>query len=490
MAVAQAEQAVADAKLVIERATLVSPVDGIVVAVNVIPGLAAPSGAAVTLRSSALEVTASVTESDLPLVVVGQEATVTITALATDVTGTVAQIDQVPASASTGVVSYGIVVTIAEAPKGAVPGMTAEIAVTTASAPNVLAVPAIALDTATDGTYTVQVLDASGQPTSVAVEVGLISSSLAEIKSGISEGTAVVTGTASDRTSSGTTTTRPASPASTAAGSRAAGSRDSGRDRARRRRDVAGPIPASSAVPADPRRPTPRPPEPGSAPTAPPSSSCAASPGSTRPAAWRSPPCAASTSTSTPGTSSPSSARPGSGKSTLMNIIGCLDRPTGGTYHLAGTSVETLDDDDLARVRGRAIGFVFQSFNLLPRTSALENVATPLLYQGVGRHERLERARAALERLGLGDRMDHEPSELSGGQQQRVAIARALVTRPVLILADEPTGNLDSASGVEVLRLLHELNAAGTTIVLITHDSDVAVAATRQVHVRDGLLVS
>ena len=180
----------------------------------------------------------------------------------------------------------------------------------------------------------------------------------------------------------------------------------------------------------------------------------------------------------------------GSGKSTLMNIIGCLDRPTGGSYHLAGTSVETLDDDDLARVRGRAIGFVFQSFNLLPRTSALENVATPLLYQGVGRHERNERARAALERLGLGDRLDHEPSELSGGQQQRVAIARALVTRPVLILADEPTGNLDSASGAEVLRLLHELNAVGTTIVLITHDSDVAVAATRQVHIRDGLLVS
>ena len=180
----------------------------------------------------------------------------------------------------------------------------------------------------------------------------------------------------------------------------------------------------------------------------------------------------------------------GSGKSTLMNIIGCLDRPTAGTYFLAGTEVETLDDDDLARVRSRAVGFVFQSFNLLPRTSALENVATPLLYQGVPRHERLERAKAALERLGLGDRLDHEPSELSGGQQQRVAIARALVTRPVLILADEPTGNLDSASGLEVLHLLHELHAAGATIVLITHDSDVAVAATRQVHVRDGSLLA
>jgi putative ABC transport system ATP-binding protein len=171
-----------------------------------------------------------------------------------------------------------------------------------------------------------------------------------------------------------------------------------------------------------------------------------------------------------------------------MNIIGCLDRPTSGTYTLAGTPVESLDADDLARVRGHAIGFIFQSFNLLPRTSALENVATPLLYQGIPRDERMARARAALERLGLGDRLDHEPSELSGGQQQRVAIARALVTRPVLILADEPTGNLDSASGLEVLALLHELNEAGATIVLITHDSDVAVAATRQVHVRDGRL--
>ena len=179
----------------------------------------------------------------------------------------------------------------------------------------------------------------------------------------------------------------------------------------------------------------------------------------------------------------------GSGKSTMMNIIGCLDRPTAGSYRLGGTPIEQLSDDDLARVRGRAIGFVFQSFNLLPRTSALENVATPLLYQGVPRKERYARAQAALERLGLGDRMTHEPSELSGGQQQRVAIARALVTEPALILADEPTGNLDSQSGADVIKLLHELNAAGTTIVLITHDSDVAVEARRQVHVRDGLLI-
>jgi putative ABC transport system ATP-binding protein len=176
----------------------------------------------------------------------------------------------------------------------------------------------------------------------------------------------------------------------------------------------------------------------------------------------------------------------GSGKSTLMNLLGCLDRPTSGTYRLTGENVAELDDDALARLRNRTIGFVFQSFNLLPRTTALENVAMPLLYAGVSRGERTARAREALERLDLGDRMDHQPSELSGGQQQRVAIARALVTRPAILLADEPTGNLDSQSGADVLALLHELNAAGTTVVLITHDGDVAVAAKRSVRVKDG----
>jgi len=174
-----------------------------------------------------------------------------------------------------------------------------------------------------------------------------------------------------------------------------------------------------------------------------------------------------------------------------MNIIGCLDRPTAGSYRLGGTPVEQLTDDDLARVRGRAIGFVFQSFNLLPRTSALENVATPLLYQGVGRKERYERAAASLERLGLGDRMRHEPSELSGGQQQRVAIARALVGEPALILADEPTGNLDQATGQTVLRLLRNTcQAHRTTIVMVTHDREAARAGDRIVELRDGGIVS
>jgi putative ABC transport system ATP-binding protein len=180
----------------------------------------------------------------------------------------------------------------------------------------------------------------------------------------------------------------------------------------------------------------------------------------------------------------------GSGKSTMMNILGCLDRPTAGQYLLAGTPVARLDDDALARLRSRTIGFVFQSYNLLPRTTALENVATPLLYQNVSRRERAVRAVAALERLGLGDRLDHEPSELSGGQQQRVAIARAIVTDPAMLLADEPTGNLDSASGREVMGLLHELNEAGRTIVLITHDAEVAGAANRQIHLLDGRIAA
>jgi putative ABC transport system ATP-binding protein len=180
----------------------------------------------------------------------------------------------------------------------------------------------------------------------------------------------------------------------------------------------------------------------------------------------------------------------GSGKSTLMNIVGCLDRPTAGRYVLDGTAVEELDDDGLADVRSRSIGFVFQSYNLLPRTSALDNVAMALAYQGVGHKERIARATASLERLGLGDRVDHEPTELSGGQQQRVAIARALVTEPALILADEPTGNLDTASGDDVMGILRGLHATGRTIVLITHDADVAARADRQVHVRDGRLVA
>jgi putative ABC transport system ATP-binding protein len=179
----------------------------------------------------------------------------------------------------------------------------------------------------------------------------------------------------------------------------------------------------------------------------------------------------------------------GSGKSTMMSILGCLDRPSGGSYELAGTDVGALSDDALARIRSRTIGFVFQSYNLLPSTTALDNVAAPLLYQGVARRERYRRAQIALERLGLGDRLTHEPTELSGGEQQRVAVARAIVTDPAVLLADEPTGNLAVHQGLEVLALFQELHATGRTIVLITHNPDVADVAGRQVHLLDGQVV-
>ena len=176
----------------------------------------------------------------------------------------------------------------------------------------------------------------------------------------------------------------------------------------------------------------------------------------------------------------------GSGKSTMMNVLGCLDTPTGGTYKLAGNLVGDLDRGTLAEIRNRWIGFVFQSFNLLPRTSAQENVELPLVYAGVPARERAERAREALARVGLAGRMGHRPNQLSGGQQQRVAIARALVARPPLLLADEPTGNLDSRTSLEVMALLQSLGAEGTTVVLVTHEPDIAAFATRTIVMRDG----
>nr|WP_189180584.1 ABC transporter ATP-binding protein [Microbispora rosea] len=176
----------------------------------------------------------------------------------------------------------------------------------------------------------------------------------------------------------------------------------------------------------------------------------------------------------------------GSGKSTLMHLLGCLDRPTSGTLRVNGVDVATLDDSGLADLRNRTIGFVFQSFHLLARTSALDNVALPLVYRGVPRAERRERARRALEAVGLGHRLTHRPSQMSGGEQQRVAVARALVGDPRVLLADEPTGNLDTRNGEEVMGLLERLNKGGVAVVLVTHDAEVAARARRRIHVRDG----
>jgi len=180
----------------------------------------------------------------------------------------------------------------------------------------------------------------------------------------------------------------------------------------------------------------------------------------------------------------------GSGKSTLMNLIGCLDSPSSGKYWLAGRLVSDLDDDELAYIRNKEIGFVFQTFNLLPRATALHNVELPLIYNGTPAEERIEKAKKALERVDLMDRMNHKPNELSGGQRQRVAVARALVNSPSIVLADEPTGNLDSKTGEEIMALFENLYRQGNTIILVTHEHDIAQHAHRIIHIRDGKIAS
>jgi len=180
----------------------------------------------------------------------------------------------------------------------------------------------------------------------------------------------------------------------------------------------------------------------------------------------------------------------GSGKSTLMNILGCLDTPTSGQYVLNGKDVSQMSDDNLAEIRNKEIGFVFQTFNLLPRTTALNNVALPMIYAGYSKSERSARAEEVLNQVGLKDRMDHEPNQLSGGQRQRVAVARALVNRPSIILADEPTGNLDSKTSVEIMNLFNEIHANGNTVILVTHEEDIAAYAHRIIRLRDGIVES
>lgn len=180
----------------------------------------------------------------------------------------------------------------------------------------------------------------------------------------------------------------------------------------------------------------------------------------------------------------------GSGKSTLMNILGCLDTPTSGSYNLNGKQVSEMHDDELAEIRNKEIGFVFQTFNLMPRTTALDNVALPMVYAGYAKSERTDRATEVLTQVGLEDRMDHKPNQLSGGQRQRVAVARALVNKPAIILADEPTGNLDSKTSVEIMNLFDEIHAKGNTVILVTHEEDIAEHAHRIIRLRDGIIES
>lgn len=180
----------------------------------------------------------------------------------------------------------------------------------------------------------------------------------------------------------------------------------------------------------------------------------------------------------------------GSGKSTLMNLLGCLDTPTSGTYDLNGSDVSQMTDDELADIRNREIGFVFQTFNLLPRTTALDNVALPMVYAGISKKDRTTRAEEVLKNVGLADRMDHKPNQLSGGQRQRVAVGRALVNKPSIILADEPTGNLDSKTSLEIMQLLDDIHAAGNTVIVVTHEEEVAAHAHRIIRLRDGMIES
>ena len=180
----------------------------------------------------------------------------------------------------------------------------------------------------------------------------------------------------------------------------------------------------------------------------------------------------------------------GSGKSTLMNLLGCLDTPTSGTYILNGKDVSQMKDDELAEIRNKEIGFVFQTFNLLPRTTALDNVALPMIYAGYSKSERNERATEVLKQVNLADRMDHQPNQLSGGQRQRVAVARALINKPSIILADEPTGNLDSKTSIEIMKLFGDIHASGNTVILVTHEEEIAAYANRVIRLRDGLIES
>jgi putative ABC transport system ATP-binding protein len=406
-------------------------------------------------------VVANYAEADATKIAEGQPATITLSALSsTEVSGVVTAVSPT-SSVVSNVVTYPVTVALTNPPSTVKEGMTAQVAVIVQTADNVLQLPSAAITT-TGSISTVKVLS-KGVQTVTSVTLGLVGSSYTEIASGLHEGQTVVEPTASVSASS-------------------SGSELDGRRRwwwvpQRWRLWWRGPVVASDA------RMGPN----GS------------------PARW--PVIALSNIVkryvmggndvyATRGVSLSVSrgefvaimGASGSGKSTLMNIIGCLDVPTSGHYRLDGVNIRDLDDRELSRIRNRKIGFVFQGFNLLPTMSAIANVELPMAYAGVPTKERRHRAEGALESVGLADRMGHFPNEMSGGQQQRVAVARAIATNPSLILADEPTGNLDSTSSVDVMSAFVSLHAQGRTVVMITHEEDIAAYATRVVRLRDGVI--
>ncbi len=453
-----AQVAVSTAQKGVDDTTLVAPADGTVSAVNGAAGEAVATGddGFITLVNlSSLQVKAAFSETDAAKVQVGQTASVSFDALTNQTfTGKVVAIDSA-STVTSNVVTYNVMVALDSTSTQVKEGMTATVDVTVAEKDGVLVLPASAVSGRGE-TATVTVRTASGDEPKQ-VTIGLRGDDNVEIASGLSAGDVVVTKVSSTTTGGG--------------GAPAGFGGAPGRRWWPR---LGGRIMSDATVPAAPK------------------------------------PVIAVRNLVKTYTMGPVEVRAlrgvsitvergdfvaimgasGSGKSTLMNILGCLDAPTSGQYELDGVDVNGLDDVELAYIRNRKIGFVFQSYNLIPRTSAVANVELPMMYGGMKRGERRQIALLALEAVGLRDRVDHLPSELSGGQQQRVAIARALATRPAMILADEPTGNLDSESTREVLDIFSRLNQRGRTIVLITHEGDVAACAKRVVRLRDGMILS